>query len=372
MGLQNYAQQACKRACGLLVLAVLLVSSMAQDSSSDTVRVKVVFEGIPQDEFDAKYNTATLVTVASVAGVPNDYVYRIGGPSQPSSSSSSSSGNSTGPSMLVGNTITPTSSSEQAVPTTPEVVASSNNIVATAAPTPAFVEASSNAQVVPAAATAPATSTDPTTPTTTPTTPSSSSSSGRRLSQVRATAEYGIKTNRTAGDWATPEVIRRKVLSSAAGFGQSSSQGNGKGFYATLFKNGVKAEPMVFLDSTQILAGGLTTEAPKSRFGARKDAELKVLDHQEVKAALNPNTNASNTVNAKEMTPLPAPQPAAQPQPQRQPALQPWAIGLIAVAGVLVLAAGSVCVWRKCTSDAMRKSGSRQQFLPSTVADTSA
>jgi hypothetical protein len=39
------AQQARKRACGLLMLAALLVSCMAQDSSSDTVRVKVIFEG---------------------------------------------------------------------------------------------------------------------------------------------------------------------------------------------------------------------------------------------------------------------------------------------------------------------------------------
>jgi hypothetical protein len=38
-------QQARRRACGLMVLAALLVSSLAQDSSSDTVRVKVVFEG---------------------------------------------------------------------------------------------------------------------------------------------------------------------------------------------------------------------------------------------------------------------------------------------------------------------------------------
>jgi hypothetical protein len=38
-------QQARRRACGLVVLAALLVSSLAQDSSNDTVRVKVVFEG---------------------------------------------------------------------------------------------------------------------------------------------------------------------------------------------------------------------------------------------------------------------------------------------------------------------------------------
>jgi hypothetical protein len=260
--------------------------------------------------------------------------------------------------MLVASTIKPTSSDEQAAPTTTEVVASSNDIVATAAAasTPMFVEASSNSQVL--------------SQTATPTLSSPSSSTpGRRLSQVRATAEYGIKTNRTAGDWASPEVIRRKVLSSAAGFGQSSSQGFGKGFYATLAKNGVKAEPVVFLDNTQILAGGLTTDAPKSRFGARKDADIKVLDHQEVQAALNPN---ASKIAVKEMTLVEAPKPAAEQPAQQQPVLQPWAIGLIAVAGFLVVAAGSVFVWRKCTSDSMRKSGSRQQFLPSTIADTSA
>lgn len=58
MGLQNYAQQACKRACGLLVLAVLLFSSMAQDSSSDTVRVKVVFEGEGAEGMQAATLTA--------------------------------------------------------------------------------------------------------------------------------------------------------------------------------------------------------------------------------------------------------------------------------------------------------------------------
>jgi hypothetical protein len=42
---QTNQQLARKRACGLLMLAALLVSSMAQDASSDTVRVKVVFEG---------------------------------------------------------------------------------------------------------------------------------------------------------------------------------------------------------------------------------------------------------------------------------------------------------------------------------------
>jgi hypothetical protein len=307
--------------------------------------------GIPQDEFDSKYNTATLQTVASVAGVPADYVYRIGGPS---SSSSNSSGNTTTPSLLVGSTTT--SSSEHAEETATEIVASSNDMVAieqvTSGARPLFTEASSN-QVVPAAASAEATP----------------STGGRRLSQVRATAEYGIKTNRTAGDWASPEVVHRKVLSSAAGFGQSSTQGNGKGFYATLAKNGVKAEPMVFLDNTQILAGGLTTDAPKSRFGARSTADIKVLDHGEIQAALSPNASKDA---AKEVKVVDAPKPPAEVPAQQQAALPVWAIALIAVGGFLVVAAASVCVWRKCVSDGMRKSGSRQQFLPSTVADTSA
>jgi hypothetical protein len=309
--------------------------------------------GIPQDEFDSKYNTATLQTVASVAGVPADYVYRIGGPS----SSSSSSSNTITPSLLVGSTtMTTTSSSDQAEPTATELVASSNDMVAIeqepSGATPLFIEASSNQVVPPATTSAEA----------------PSSTGGRRLSQVRATAEYGIKTNRTARDWASPEVVRRKVLSSAAGFGQSSTQGNGKGFYATLFKNGVKAEPMVFLDNTQILAGGLTTDAPKSRFGARSTADIKVLDHGEIQAALNPNASSDQ---AKEMKLVDAPKPAEVPA-QQKPVLAPWAIALIAVGGFLVVAAGSVFVWRKCVSDSMRKSSSRQQFLPSTVADTSA
>jgi hypothetical protein len=218
---------------------------------------------------------------------------------------------------------------------------------------PLFTEASSN-EVVPGAAAPPE---------------AAPSTGGRRLSQVRATAEYGIKTNRTVGDWASPEVIRRKVLSSAAGFGQSSTQGNGKGFYATLFKNGVKAEPMVFLDNTQILAGGLTTDAPKSRFGERSTADIKVLDRSEIQAALNP---AAGNTQAKEVKLLDAPKPAQVPAQQQQPALAPWAIALIAVGGFLVVAAGSVFVWRQCVSDGMRKSGSRQHFLPRTVADASA
>ncbi|KAF6262277.1 hypothetical protein COO60DRAFT_1625052 [Scenedesmus sp. NREL 46B-D3] len=265
-------RQARKRACGLLMLAMLLVSSIAQN---DTVRVKVLFEGISQEEFDTKFNTATLLTVATSAGVPPEYVYRADGPS--SSSSSSSSGNSSNPSLLVGSTIMP--SSEQAEPSATEMIGSSSkDIVATepvaSGPAPLLVEASSS-QVVEQTAV--------------PTTTSTSSTAGRRLSQVRAVAVYGIKADGTAGDWARPEVIRRKVLSSAAGFGQSSSQGNGKGFYATLANNGVKAEPMVYLDDVQILAGGLTTDAPKSRFGARTTADIQVLDHAEVKAALGPS-----------------------------------------------------------------------------------
>lgn len=280
----------------------------------------------------SQYASGITESIAAVAGVPAEYVSQVSSTTTSLSSSSNSDDNSTdaAPSMLV------------------------NNAPAPSAPEGASVPESAPSQLPSPYATAPG---HVRSQYYTTSSSSKQQGSGRHLLSVEVTIiEYAIKSNSSAGPWGDPVVIRRKFLSSAAGFGQASSAGFGKGFYATLAKNGVPYEPTVYLDGVQILAGGLTTDAPKSRFGSRHQDDPKIFDVNELTGEDMPSV-----VELRDVRPV-----TLTPEPATHQGLAPWIIGVIVAAAVLALALAGMLVWRccsrsrECADDASQTSTERQ------------
>ncbi|KAF8056385.1 ANK3 [Scenedesmus sp. PABB004] len=290
-------------ACAV-ALALLVAGGLAQDA--DKVALRFAFTGMTQAQYEASVNSAVLATIASAAGVPADWVWRVTG----------SSSDGATPSMLMD-------------------AGAGRRLLAPAG----------NASAAPAG-------------------PS-------------ALGDYLVKTNRSEGEWATGEVIRRKLLSAASSFGQGSSQGLGKGFYGLLFKNGVPAEPLVYLDGLLILSGGLAPDAPKSRFGSRHAEESKIFSPSDLAPAANGSAPAElRSVRPADAAAAPGAPAAAGGAAAALPA---WAIGVICAAAALAAAATSVVVWRKCAARggadrdleeaSSHGAAAAQSFLPSTALD---
>lgn len=386
-----------QRCLVLATVALLLACSRAQE----TVNVRLVFQGLSQSEFE-KVAPKIADSIASVAGVPADYVTRVGGES---SSNTAQSSSSNGPSLIVD------SASSRVGTEVPESAPS--QLPSGIATAPGYIRAqyssggsSSSTIGSSISAAVPKTVSQPgsTTPrqhrtskhgsNSNSTGGSSSSSTGpamalastpvvpasivasrldrKLLAADSTTVEYLIRSNASAGPWAEAAVIRRKFLSSAAGFGQASSAGFGKGFYATLEKNGVPYQPIVYLEGVRILAGGLDADAPKSRFGQRHEDDPKVFDPNDLSG-----NHVGGVIELRDVRPVSIPvEPAAQ-----QHFMEPWLIGVIVAAAVLALALGGLFVWKCCTcccgrdktpDDASQGSSQNQFITDDSSAVTSA
>jgi hypothetical protein len=120
---------------------------------------------------------------------------------------------------------------------------------------------------------------------------------GRRhllITANQAEAYFAIKTNPDEPS-AVRDVVKRKLLASAAGFGMASGTSQ-KGFYALLKENGVTYYPAMWVDGSQILAGQVGLEAPFNRFinhtGAVKSFQHKLFDPRDL---ADPATRANAT-----------------------------------------------------------------------------
>lgn len=130
---------------------------------------------------------------------------------------------------------------------------------------------------------------------------------GRRLmgatqvSPNQALVEYAIRTN-ASEPWAVRETVKRKLMSSAAGFGMA--QGTSlRGFYTLLKEHGVGYYPAMWVDGEQILVGEVGMEAPTNRFingtkGA-KNFQHKLYKHTDLVKDKLPARNATNVTIAE-------------------------------------------------------------------------
>lgn len=283
----------------------------------------LLLPGISPDQLEAQ-QSVLIKTIADVAGVPNDYVSRVAPTSQQ---------------------LQPASKPLQAVHAPSPAAASALRVPASpAAPAPAAAEKHAeqppNNPLEKLAALV-------------------SAATGRRLAAAAmVVAEYAIRTDNSGAPWAAREVIRRKVLSSSANFGQTSYAGAGHGFYATLQTNGMSLRPIVYLDGARILSGELPGDAPKSRYGTRTNVESKIFAREDLvprPASLAANVSAPPS-QLRDLAPLIVPARHDEGRGGSRPqGLAAWAIGLIVAAVMLVAAATSVLVWRKF--DGIRQSG---------------
>jgi hypothetical protein len=130
---------------------------------------------------------------------------------------------------------------------------------------------------------------------------------GRRLmgtTQVapnQALVEYAIRTN-ASEPWAVRETVKRKLMASAAGFGQA--QGTSlRGFYTLLKEHGVGYYPAMWVDGEQILVGEVAMNAPTNRFinGTKggKNFQHKLYKHTDLVKDKAPARNATNVTIAE-------------------------------------------------------------------------
>jgi hypothetical protein len=119
------------------------------------------------------------------------------------------------------------------------------------------------------------------------------------INNNQAEVFYAIKTN-ASEPWAEHDVVKRKLMAAAAGFGLASGT-SVKGLYTLLSEHGVSNSPAFWVDGEQLLAGEMAMTAPRNRFINSttnwKDFAHKLFNPRDLMPA--PARNATNVTVAE-------------------------------------------------------------------------